>query len=156
MCGCVGGGPPLIIEAHSAQRFSEKKRLSEEEIPVPVSPGRTAHPPPLIILPTAGIPSSSSHSRLKPMLEYGSRGHFGRETGRVVEEEEGGERRTWPTPAVVMAMCLCGRLSERQLPDSPPSLLFTHTHSIFSPSSSPSSSLSSGVVIQFSLKEINI
>lgn len=77
------------------------QRESEEEIPVPISPGRTAqkdqeasrpHPPPLIILPTAGIPSSSSHSRLKPMQEYGSWGHFGQETAtrlrRRVEKEK--------------------------------------------------------------------
>ncbi|KAA8580372.1 hypothetical protein FQN60_005907 [Etheostoma spectabile] len=60
------------------------------------------HPPPLIIRPTAGIPSSQLSFPAKPMLEYGSWGHFGQETAARLRRRV--ERRTWPTLAVVVAI----------------------------------------------------
>lgn len=124
----VGGAglcPPLIIEAtrlKESLKNAQCLRRSEEEIPAPISPGRSAqkdqeasrpHPPPLIILPTAGIPSSSSHSRLNLCRNMAA--------GAILAMWRR-RRRTWPTVAAVMAMCLSGRL-----PDSTPSLFCTRS-----------------------------
>lgn len=74
-----GWGVALIIEATllkepaGGRKKGRCLRQSEEEIHRSHFPGRTAqkdqeasrpHPPPLVILPAAGIPSSSSDSRL--------------------------------------------------------------------------------------------
>ena len=159
--------PPLIIEAtllkESARNANvsdgcaterEREREREKEIPVPISPGRSAQRKrsgkpvglihlPSVILPTAGIPSSSSHSRLKPMLEYGSWGHFGRESGprgrggggggwRERGSERGGlgrrRRSSWPC---VSAVGCAGASAARTLPPSPLGTHSLHLPSVF-------------------------
>lgn len=127
---------------------------SEEEIPVPISPGRTAekdqeasrpHPPPLIILPTAGIPSSSSHSRLNLCWNMAAgailakrwpRGRGGGWRGGLGRRR----RSSWPCVSVVERLHIsCQTLLHTLSPSSlhpppssslPLSLSFWHGHSL--------------------------
>lgn len=122
---------PLCLKSEQRQCL----RQSNDEIPVPNFLGRSVekdqeatrpHPPPLIILPTARIPSSGSRSRLKPCWNMAA----GAILAMRWRRRRTVERRTWLTPAVVTAMCLSGRLAvcRFKLPDSSLRLLSIHLH----------------------------
>lgn len=83
-----------------SQTERERERDSEEEIPVPISPGRSAQRRSGSQSASSTSPHNPAHSPnsiiqlsfpAKPMLEYGSWGHFGQQTATRFEEEEGGE-----------------------------------------------------------------